>query len=294
MNTDQQERYIQSIQRDYPELVILEASLNSQEGQYNDLLLINNQIIFRFPKFEAGLATLQRETFLLKQIKGRLPLAIPNPQFVSQDMKSVGRAFMGYPKIEGEPLWNPRFQSIKDQQVLEHLATQLAGFLWELHHLPLDQFERNLPLNDLLQDWQKMYEEIRTLVIPKLSPESQDAISHHFETYLNQAAEHPFKPALRHGDFGSGNILYNPQTQSISGIIDFGFAGLGDPALDVAAAMTFGESFFNYFYAAYPQLDSLIERARFYKGTFALQEALYGLKYGDAQAFERGIAAYKK
>jgi aminoglycoside 2''-phosphotransferase len=294
MNTDQQERYLQSIQRDYPELVILEVSLNSQEGQYNDLLLINNRIIFRFPKFEAGLATLQRETFLLKQIKGRLPLAIPNPKFVSQDMKSVGRAFMGYPKIEGEPLWNPRFQSIKDQQVLEHLATQLAGFLWELHHLPLDQFEANLPLNDLLQDWQKMYEEIRTLVFPKLSPESQDAISYHFETYLNQAAAHPFEPALRHGDFGSGNILYNPQTQSISGILDFGFAGLGDPALDIAAAMTFGESFFNYYYAAYPQLDSLIERARFYKGTFALQEALYGLKHGDPKALERGIAAYKK
>ncbi|MCP4426075.1 MAG: phosphotransferase [Chloroflexi bacterium] len=35
-----------------------------------------------------------------------------------------------------------------------------------------------------------------------------------------------YKPSLRHGDFGTGNILYNPQRQAISGIIDFGFAGL--------------------------------------------------------------------
>jgi len=37
---------------------------------------------------------------------------------------------------------------------------------------------------------------------------------------------------LRYGDFGTGNILYDPQTLTISGIIDFGFAGLGDGALD--------------------------------------------------------------
>lgn len=32
--------------------------------------------------------------------------------------------------------------------------------------------------------------------------------------------------------------------------------------------------------------------ARFYAGTFALQEALYGLEDGDEQAFENGIAVY--
>ncbi|MGW8226836.1 MAG: phosphotransferase family protein, partial [Anaerolineales bacterium] len=32
---------------------------------------------------------------------------------------------------------------------------------------------------------------------------------------------------------------------------------------------------------------------RFYKGTFALQEALYGVKHGDPKAFERGIAPYR-
>lgn len=235
-----------------------------------------------------------REVAFLNQIQDLLPLDTPRPEYVSREMKTIGRAFMGYQKIKCGPLWHPGFQSIKDPQVLKHLAAQLAGFLWELHHIPLDQFELDLPLSDLPQDWQNMYDEIHSFIFPKLSPESQKAISRHFETFLNQAADHPFEPTLRHSDFGSANILYDPQTQSISVIIDFGFAGLGDPAIDITAAMTFGESFFNYYYAAYPGLDALADRARFFKGTFALQEVLYGVKHGDPKAFERGVAPYRK
>ena len=292
MKTNQQERYIQSIQSDYPDLVIEEASLNNQEGQYNDLLLINNQIIFRFPKFKRGLTALQHEAALLKQIQGWLSLKIPNPEYVSREMKSVGKTFMGYPKIEGEPLWHPLFKSIQDKLVLKRLAAQLAVFLWELHNIPLTQLELDLPLNDSPLEWQTLYAEIRRHIYPKIKLESQEAITLHFEPFLDQASDQLFEPVLRHGDFGSGNILYDPQTQSISGIIDFGSAGLGDPAVDIAAAMTFGESFFEYYYDAYPELDSLVERARFYKGTFALQEALYGVKHDDPAAYEKGIAAY--
>lgn len=293
MKSDSRERYIQSILKEYPDLAINSASLNSQEGQYNDLLIINQQLIFRFPKFKAGLATLKHEVALLKQLQDLLPLKIPRPVYISREMNTVGKAFMGYPKIKGEPLWHPLFQSIKDQQVREKLAAQLAGFLWELHHIPLNQLDPNLSVKDLPDEWQNMYDEIRSLIFPKLSQESREAISLHFESYLNQVADHPFEPALRHGDFGSGNILYNTKSQSVSGIIDFGSAGLGDPAVDIAAAMTFGDSFFNYYYASYPGLETLVERARFYKGTFALQEALYGVKHDDPEAFERGIAPYK-
>jgi hypothetical protein len=36
----------------------------------------------------------------------------------------------------------------------------------------------------------------------------------------------------------------------------------------------------------------LLPRARFYRSTFAIQEALYGVEHGDEAAFERGIAPY--
>jgi aminoglycoside 2''-phosphotransferase len=42
----------------------------------------------------------------------------------------------------------------------------------------------------------------------------------------------------------------------------------------------------------YPGLDSLLARVRFYKGTFALYEALFGIENGDQAAFEAGMKTY--
>jgi len=53
-----------------------------------------------------------------------------------------------------------------------------------------------------------------------------------------------------------------------------------------------GDSFFSLFNQSYPEIDSMLERARFYKGSFALYEALHGIKDGDKEAFEAGIKAY--
>jgi aminoglycoside 2''-phosphotransferase len=47
-----------------------------------------------------------------------------------------------------------------------------------------------------------------------------------------------------------------------------------------------------YFSTTYPEIESMLECARFYKGTFALQEALHGATTGDWQSFESGMAEY--
>jgi aminoglycoside 2''-phosphotransferase len=104
-----------------------------------------------------------------------------------------------------------------------------------------------------------------------------------------------FTTSLRHGDFGPTNILYDPQTPLISGVIDFGSAGLGDPAVDIAALIgpvSYGETFAELLMPTYPGVDALLERARFYAGTFALQEALWGLDHNDPNAFQHGMANY--
>ena len=122
--------------------------------------------------------------------------------------------------------------------------------------------------------------------------DAQVEIQKHFETYLHEPRLHEYRICLRHGDFGAGNILIDPDHQSISGIIDFGGLGLGDPALDIAAISCFGKPFLKRFCLVYPQVESMEERAHFYKGFFALEEALYGLRNKDPEAFENGISAY--
>jgi len=78
----------------------------------------------------------------------------------------------------------------------------------------------------------------------------------------------------------------------VTGVIDFSSAGLGDPALDVAAISCSGDAFFQRICNKYPGMDLLIERAQFYRSTFALQEALYGLRDNDQKSFKDGLAQY--
>lgn len=113
-----------------------------------------------------------------------------------------------------------------------------------------------------------------------------------FEPFLNEPRNFTYSPAFRHGDFGGSNILYDPKAQEITGVIDFSSAMLGDPAVDVAAISTSGNAFFQHVCNAYSGIDALLERAMFYKSTFALQEALYGLRDNDQEAFQSGIAEY--
>ena len=92
---------------------------------------------------------------------------------------------------------------------------------------------------------------------------------------------------------GFGDRNRGHKTRKISGIIDFGSAGLGDPAVDLAAVSTYGEPFFEMIRENYPGVDALLTRARFHHGTFALQEAFHGFHNGDQKAFENEMAAYR-
>ncbi len=77
-------------------------------------------------------------------------------------------------------------------------------------------------------------------------------------------------------------------------MIDFGFAALGDPAVDLASLPALGDRFLDRFYLRYPDLAaaSVRERAQFYRSTYALQQALWALRVGDEEDFRDGIAAY--
>ncbi len=72
----------------------------------------------------------------------------------------------------------------------------------------------------------------------------------------------------------------------MTGVIDFGTAGLGDPACDVSILINnYGESFVRRVSQHYPAIGSMIERARFWAGTVELQWVLGGIRTGDLSWF---------
>ncbi|GHO91998.1 6'-aminoglycoside N-acetyltransferase [Reticulibacter mediterranei] len=287
--------YIQAVHDVYPSLLIETCNLNRQ-GQFNDVLVINGEYIFRFPKTQREVLKLDRETRLLQHLQSRVTLSIPNPIYRSKDVAPPGRAFMGYRLLPGEPFWPGTFSSLKDEGQLQHLATQLALFLRQLHCISAEELGVKLPEFQGCAEWREMYERFRSKLFPFMRPDACVWVTKHFEDFLSDERNCSYVPALIHGDFGPSNILYDAQTGSISGILDFSSAGWGDPALDFAALsgpVSYPESFLERFSGIYPGIDTLLSRSRFYTGTFALQEALYGIEDNDQKAFESGIASYR-
>jgi aminoglycoside 2''-phosphotransferase len=139
-----------------------------------------------------------------------------------------------------------------------------------------------------------LYQRIQNKLYPFMREESQQQISYSFETFLSSKTILNLNTTLVHGDFGATNILWDPTTYTISGIIDFGGSNIGDPAYDFAGILSsYGEDFFNRCLNLYPNGTEIAERVRFYRGTFALQEALHGVENDDIEAFENGIKTYR-
>ena len=292
---DRQLQYIQSIHSVYPDLKIEDAQL-IQHGQFNDILLIDNQTIFRFPKTQREADKLVVETALLQGLQSYVTLPIPDPAYQNRENAALGQIFMGYRFLPGEPLWPERLLALKSEEQVQHIANQLATFLQRLHTISVEMLEVELPGFRGCEEWQDLYIRFQNRLFPFMRPDARLQVTKQFEDFLSDGRNCNYTPALIHGDFGPSNILYDAQTDSISGIIDFSSARWGDPAVDFASilcSVSYGEQFLERFADIYPGIEKTLPRARFYAGTFALQEALYGIEDGNQEAFESGIAEYQ-
>ena len=285
---ERMDAYLQRLHEAYPELAIADAKPLGR-GDHNDALLVNGALVFRFARTPHAHQALARETALLAALVGRLPLAIPQPRYTAPD-------FMGYARLPGLPLDAATLRALPpaDQQAI---AAQLGAFLRALHATPLDSLP---PLararTDTRDEWAQLYARIRERLFARMRPDARAAVATDFAAYLDDAAHFAFAPALRHGDIGPSNVLYDPATARLSAILDFGSAGYGDPALDLASSLLgprgYGEQLVAPLEAAYPGIAELLPRARFYASTFALQAALYGAEHDDPDELRDGLAAY--
>jgi aminoglycoside 2''-phosphotransferase len=286
-------KLLQRIQQAYPDLAIEQGTVQLTNGQFNKVLLVDPDWVFRFPRSPRAASILQTETTILQALQDRLPLPIPDPTHLAWDEPRHQLAFTGYRFIPGVPLTRTVLATAS-KEASRRLAMQLAGFLQALHHVPIDDLPLTLPVADGRDAWEQMYQRLQIDVFASLRPDARDAVSQHFEAFLGEPANFTYRPVLRHGDFGGTNILFDAVHHVANGVIDFGAAGLGDPAVDLAALSWYGEAFLQQVFVAYPELaDPAVQtRANFYRSTHALQQALWALETGDEAEFADGIARY--
>lgn len=290
--------YLTSIREAYPQLAIESARLhNFTDGQFNAILFVEEAgetqpLVFRFPRVAAALKDLPGEIHLLTGLQGHTTLPIPNPIFVGLDMETMGKAFMGYRMLPGEPLWAEKVKAIAEEAKVEHLAWQLALFLKELHRLDTGAIGLQLETDDAYHSWSEMYADFKVHLFPYMRKDACAWVTQNFDTFLNDPANFDYKPSLAHSDFGGSNILFDESSWTVTGVIDWAGIKLCDPAIDVAAILHMGETFFTQMLKTYPEMATMVPRTHFFRSTYVLQEALNALRDDDRSLFAEAIARY--
>jgi aminoglycoside 2''-phosphotransferase len=284
--------YARRIENAFPELrPVRVRRLGS--GQYNDVVLVNGNLVFRFPRHRRAIEDAAREYRLLQWIAPRVSLAVPRPAYMKLEPLIAGEAFFGYPVIRGRPLTRrlmARRPAFRDQA-----AEQLGAFLNELHGLSIPaEMRSDLPVLDDRAYWEALFRRVEESLFPLMSPEGRKRASAEFAGLELRDRDDALPGRFRHGDFGAGNILADPATGSVTGVIDFSNVGVGDPAVDIGGLLSsYGDGFVQRLTAGYPEAASMLRRAHSYRRTFALQEALAGSEAGDPDAVERGLRDYR-
>jgi aminoglycoside 2''-phosphotransferase len=270
-------RYLQTIRAVYPNLPLDHLELN-QDGLVNDIVIINRKLVCRFPRTKRAKDILAHEARVLDVARRHAGLPLPHFEHLEED-------FASYSLIEGEPLSRETLLRISIP-LQNRIVEQLSTFLGRLHGIPkgaLDDAGVSLSgANRTREDWLSFYEQLERVLFPHLWRHQREWVSEHFAPVLEGELDLHFEPALIHGDLATYHVLLDPSARRLSGVIDFGTAGLGDPATDIATLLHYyGESIVRRMEPTYPQLPNLIDRARFWAGTLVLQWALAGVLEDD-------------
>lgn len=285
------EDYGQIIAACFPDLAIVSCDVHSQ-GWDSVAVVVNNALIFRFPKRPDVEPQYRTEARLLPQLAPTLSVAAPRFEFIWPGGPAYPHGFVGYRLIAGQQLDATLLRSLR----AELLAAQLARAITEIHRFPAQlAAQAGVPGGDT-QHWRdeyrSLYARIQAQVFPLLSTAARGRCAARFEAFLQNEDYFRFDTKLIHCDLNAEHILVDPAHNTISGIIDWGDAAIGDPAIDFTGLYAeLDQDFMDQVLAHYdPAGDhTLRERALFYAFVMPFHAVLFGLSTGQAKLVREGL-----
>jgi aminoglycoside phosphotransferase (APT) family kinase protein len=234
------------------------VSVASIEDGYDfRVLVLDDTWVVRIPRRPACAAALAVEARLLPALAPALPVRVP--EFVYAAEVAV------YPLIDGAPLVD------EEENVRE--------FLRALH--AFDVGDLPVPRPDWLEAYAAQCDEFRRLIVPLLDGDERDRAEALFADVETLAG---FEPVLTHSDLGPEHLLC--RDGALVGVIDWGDARVGDPAIDYSWLLN----------APFPHWDvddELRRRAQFYHRLAPWFEAHYGVFTSRPASVERGLAGIR-
>ncbi len=215
----------------FPELTVERLRLLA-EGWDNTVWLVNDRLVFRFPRRAIALPGVEREIAILPSLATRLPVAVPVPDFIGRPTDAYPWPFFGAQLIPGNELAGA---SLTDA-ARAALAPALGRFLRALHApAVLDAFGDGLP-----EDPNRRAD--MALRVPMTRRRLAEVEEHGLWrqsgalAWLEAAEALPPSShrAVTHGDLHLRHLLAD-ETGRLSGVIDWGDMGRSDPAIDLPA-----------------------------------------------------------
>jgi aminoglycoside 2''-phosphotransferase len=267
--------FLEKIRQVAPGLALDRVEMN-REGLINDVVIVNDETVFRFPKTGWGQQSLAAEVRLLEAIRGFVQVPLPRPVLHDETVAS-------HRLVRGEPLTRESlFRMAPGRR--RSILNQLGRFLQDLHTIPASAIPQVSASDATRTDagWRSFHDEVQEAVFPLLYRHQRQSVRDLFEPVLSGRLEMNVEPVLIHGDLAPYHILVDPNSPEITGVIDFGTAGMGDPAIDFSTLLVhYGAQVVDQMAAAYPGLEALQERARFRAGCLELEWALIGIRNND-------------
>lgn len=262
------------------------------EGWDTFVYLLDNHLIFRFPRRKEAIPCIKREMKILPILASKISLKIPKPLYFGRATSSFNRPFYGHEIIPGIPESTGSF-SLTDYG---HAAIDLANFLKELHsinpqviaskvHIEAPTFDRCdfeksiNKFNHRLKSIKKVYD--LKPYLRKISDICNDASSYTSENSW---------PTIVHGDLYHRHLLFGDNKRLV-GVIDWGDCGLADPVADLGIVFLFlPKAFHRDFFELYGIVsDHALLMARFIGLYYAVALLWFGTDRTDESLIKTSL-----
>lgn len=196
------------------------------DGNLNVLYRLGTELVVRLPRVPHGQSDLARELEWLPHLAGHLPVAIPVPV-------AIGEPGVGYPQRWAVYSWlgGEAAATSGSPSRAEMVARDLADVIQALRRIPASGGPAGFRSRDLVT----RDPEVRAALAGMGKAHDVEALSEIWEAALG-APRWTGPPVWTHGDLLPGNVLV--RAGRLAGLIDFGCAGVGDPACDLMPAWT--------------------------------------------------------
>lgn len=246
-------------------------------GFDNTAFLVNDAMVFRFPRRAVAVECIEAETRLLPAIAPRLPVAVPVPTFRGEPGLGFPWPWAGYERLAGTTACVADLGG--DELVA--LAAPLGRFLRALHDTPLEGLDA--PGDTIARADLERRKEPARRALAVLAERCVIADAAPWSSLVDAPTPAPSgEVRLLHGDLYARHVLVD-DAKELAGVIDWGDVHAGDPAVDVAVA--FGllpARARDRFLDAYGAVDEVTwTRARQRALLHLIPGALYASEVGD-------------